>query len=153
MDGYVEGVDCKSMDSMICDRCWAQAWSEAIEGIEDQGSSSSSSTFANVGRNAQANANASKAAEESGSQAIARKLREQEELDAEVVRVMDVLKRGYIFCQMMLEEPVEAYDYIDCLYTKAKQCSRVSYMQWQERIDLGAFQNCWECGLAQSMCQ
>ena len=26
-------------------------------------------------------------------------------------------------------------------------------MQWREGIDLGQFQNCWECGLSQSICR
>jgi superfamily II DNA helicase RecQ len=162
--GDGEAVDCYSTGSVMCDWCQTQRTRPGLgqqrssdsSGGQDQESSQASQASASTSTSVVAVAAA-------GAQLIGQRLRTLQEQDESLIRAMDQLQKGCIYCQLIhagdhgeiLSQGIswgQLHTYAECADAEANQCGFVEYEGWRRGIDLGQFQHCWRCGLSQEIC-
>jgi superfamily II DNA helicase RecQ len=147
LDGDIKGTDCKSTDSVLCDRCIIEIRKAAFEEVIQEGSAIDKTDETNESK------------EEDGQQAIAQTMYDMEEQDEKMLRIMNRLQGGCIYCKLMFlgGEEEQAYSsthtHLNCIDAKEVGCSVNSYKKWREGVDFGQSKHCWECGLSQRICR
>ena len=144
MDRDIKGTNCKSTDSVLCDRCIIEIRKAAFEEVIQDGSAIDKTD---------------EKKEEDGQQAIAQTMYDIEEQDEKMLRVMNTLQGGCIHCKLMFMggEEEQAYSsthtHSNCVDAKEVGCSIKLYEKWREGVDFGQCKHCWECGLSQRICR
>jgi hypothetical protein len=150
-DGEMEGADCRSTDSILCDWCCVNLRRPTALGYQNEEI-----------RGEYNDAVSSEAAPETsrevrGSQMIAGRLKELAEADELVFQAMDVLKGGCVYCEFdridgrAHEQP---HPYAECFAAEADRVGYCNFQQWREKVDFGKeFGHCFDCGLPQKICR
>lgn len=138
-DGEESGSDCKSTDSVYCDRC-------KIPGPRQVGGDRGGEVETGE---------VQEETEVQGSQVIAGKLQELAAEDEMLIKVMDGFKGQCLFCVLTTSNPTteDMHTYSGCSYAERCDCSIRSYKAWRKELDLGEYMHCWECGLSQKICR
>jgi hypothetical protein len=123
-DGALTGSDCITTDSILCDRC---------ADLVALGSGSRSP--------------------ESSTTAIHQALQSHVCRDEQLARFHQLLHRHCIYCQLMRVEGEEySHCHQDCPHAPSKRCGLETYRQWRSRLRLAGRDQCFRCGLPQSIC-
>jgi superfamily II DNA helicase RecQ len=129
LDGDLEGADCVTTDSVLCDRC-----QESLQQRESRASGSGSP-------------------EESGINAIHQALQVDTHRNEQLERFHQLLHAHCIYCQLMRPEgEEEGHCHGDCPHAAGKNCDVEAYRQWRSRLRLAPRHQCFRCGLSQSIC-
>ena len=142
LDGDVKGTDCISTDSVLCDQCMREVRRAVIlEAIDDTEAIDNTGIEEAI---AEDNKKEAEDQEESGNQAIGRKLQEIESGNESMMWVMDRLQRRCIYCELFYKDEYirEAYKYVDCKGARYKRCDIRVYRQWRKGIDMEQSGNC-----------
>jgi superfamily II DNA helicase RecQ len=136
LDGHIDRTSCIETDSILCDRCEASLESREANSTtkEDSGSGSGSGL-------------------ENGAEAIHQALRAEVQRDEQLERFHQLLHGHCIYCQLMREEGEEdSHCHQDCPYAAETSCDVAAYRQWRSRLKLARRDQCFRCGLSQSIC-
>jgi superfamily II DNA helicase RecQ len=139
LDGDLEGADCVTTDSILCDRCQElleQGYSSQEENRLEESSSSGGG---------------------SGSLESSNAIHQAYQLDAQrteqLERFHQLLHAHCIYCQLMRPEgEEEGHCHGDCPHAAGKNCDVEAYRQWRSRLRLAPRHQCFRCGLSQSIC-
>jgi hypothetical protein len=88
---------------------------------------------------------------ENGAEAIHQALRAEVQQDEQLERFHQLLHGYCIYCQM-IEEEEQSHCHQDCPYASEKRCDVEAYRQWRSRLQLARRDQCFRCGLSQSIC-
>ena len=88
----------------------------------------------------------------SGQQYIRQQLRALQESYKVIIKVIDQLQGGCIYCRLMMKRE-QLHAYSKCGAAQADQCGYAAYQQWREEVDFGQARHCWSYRLSQSICQ
>ena len=132
LDGHLDATSCLATDSILCDRCDASLELREVKSETVEGSGSGSGL-------------------ENGAEAIHQALRGEVQQDEQLERFHQLLHSHCIYCQLMLDEQ-NNHCHQDCPYAAAKSCDVVAYRQWRSRLQLATRDQCFRCGLSQSIC-
>ena len=135
LDGHLEATSCITMDSILCDRC--QVLPEPRE-VEIPGEDETQDS----GRGSRL---------ENGAEAIHQALQGEVRQDEQLERFHRLLHAYCIYCKVIREEE-ESHCHRDCPYAVEKDCDIVAYQQWRSQLTLAPRQQCFRCGLSQSIC-
>jgi superfamily II DNA helicase RecQ len=134
LDGYVKGADCLRTDSILCDRCQESLEQRSRPGSgikEDSGSGS----------------------QESGIEAIYQALQLDIHRNEQLERFHQLLHAHCIYCQLMRVEGEEySHCHRDCPHAASRNCNIEAYRQWRSQLTLASCDQCFRCGLSQSVC-
>jgi superfamily II DNA or RNA helicase len=166
LDGESGGADCKSTDSVFCDRC--KAHSSGRMGPERrgvQGGWQGQGEQENKQEGQQGREQEGKQ-EPSGQQMIGQRLRALQEAHDSMIKAMDRLQGRCIYCTLMHKHGQmgasisqghrsigELHEYAECLDAKAEGCGFSAYQRWRKGVSFGQAKHCWECGLSQRVCR
>jgi len=142
MDGSA-GDSCHESDSMFCDRCRA---------------SSRAPTATAVGSQPEVEVPVKEHTSQEGPSGLAMietRLRKVEASHEQMIRVIEYLQGGCVFCRLSRggEGDAAPHDYFDCTLAAASGCGKERYQAWREKVDFGKSKHCWECGLSQQICR
>jgi superfamily II DNA helicase RecQ len=156
-DGEEHGsIDCRQMDWVFCDFCNVRSHQERVlKLLEEQGEEQEQ------GKDEDQDQGAGSDKEISGRELIIKASYEAEESEEQMFKVMEELKEQCIYCMLIrgesnrwkMSEGEGAHLYEDCSEAKSKGCGVLDYKQWRSKIDLGAGQDCYKCGLSQRVCK
>lgn len=122
LDGDLEGADCVTTDSIPCDRC---------HGLVGQGSGSGEDSIEAIHQAHQLDA----------------------QRDEQLERFHQLLHAHCIFCQLMLPDGEEhSHCHQECRQAPRRKCDIEAYRQWRSRLQLAPRNQCFRCGLSQSVC-
>lgn len=143
MDGDTGGDGCHESDSVFCDRCRMMSRVPAAIAVERRPEVE-----------VKVHENASQAGP-SGLAIIKERLGKVEASHEQMIRVMEYLQGGCVFCRLSRggEGDADPHDYFDCLLAVASGCGNEKYQAWREKVDFGKSKHCWECGLSQQICR
>jgi len=129
LDGHLEGTDCITTDSILCDWC-----EQSLQPEDTSGSGSSSQ-------------------DDSGAEAIHQALRLEVQRDEQLERFHQLLHAHCIYCQLMRPEgEEESHCHGDCPHAASQGCDVKAYRRWRSRLQLAPRDQCFRCGLSQSIC-
>ena len=57
-----------------------------------------------------------------------------------------------IYCRLMLDQKGDSHCHRDCPHVAARSCDVEAYRQWRSRLTLARRDQCFRCGLSQSIC-
>jgi hypothetical protein len=138
LDGHVEGTDCLTTDSILCDRCQESLEQGRGSHEEDCVEDGSGSGGGSPDRSAEAI-----------HQAYQRDIQRNEQLE----RFHQLLHAHCIYCQLMRVEGEEySHCHRDCPHAADHNCDLQAYQQWRSRLQLAPRDQCFRCGLSQSVC-
>lgn len=133
LDSDLKGTDCITTDSIPCDRCQ--------EPLEQGGSQVERSSSRGSG------------GLESGAEAIHRAYQDNIRRDEQLDRFHQLLHTHCIYCQLLHIEGEEySHRHSDCPHAADQNCSIEAYRQWRLRLQLAPRNQCFRCGLSQSVC-
>jgi superfamily II DNA helicase RecQ len=130
LDGHLEGTDCITTDSILCDWC-----EQSLQPEDTSGSGSGSGSQ-----------------DESGAKAIHQALRLEVQRDEQLERFHQLLHAYCIYCQLMRGGEEYSHCHRDCPYAGNQKCDVQAYRQWRSRLKLAPRDQCFRCGLSQSVC-
>jgi superfamily II DNA helicase RecQ len=139
LDGDIKGTDCKSTDSVLCNRCIIEIRKAAFEEVIQEGSAIDKTDETNKKKESR---------EEDGQQAIAQTMYNIKERDKEMFLIMNTLQGGCIYCKLMFlgGEEEQAYSsthtHLNCIDAKEVGCSIDSYKKWREGVDFRQSKHC-----------
>lgn len=134
LDGELKGTDCISTDSILCDQC--QKISR--QGCRNQDQDYIKSEDSSPSRAIMAI-----------DQALWLEVWQHEQLE----RFHQLLHAHCIYCQLMLAAGEESsHCHRDCSQAGSQKCDIQAYQQWRSRLRLAARDQCFRCGLSQTIC-
>jgi superfamily II DNA helicase RecQ len=133
LDGYTDATSCIATDSILCDRCEALLEPGEVKSESEEGSGSGSSL-------------------ENGAEAIHQALRSEVQQDEQLERFHQMLHGHCIYCRLMLDQKGDSHCHRDCPHVAARSCDVEAYRQWRSRLTLARRDQCFRCGLSQSIC-
>ena len=133
LDGQSEESSCIATDSILCDRCQ--------ESIQQEGSHGSGS------------GSGSGSQDEKSTNAIHQALQLGVQRNEQLEEFHQLLHGYCIYCQFMHpEERGESHCHHDCAEATTNCCGIKAYQQWRSGLELAARDQCFRCGLSQSIC-
>ena len=91
--------------------------------------------------------------QESGVEAIHQALQLDIQQNEQLERFHQLLHAHCIYCQLIRDEGEEySHCHQDCPYAGQKGCDVMAYRQWRSRLKLASRDQCFRCGLSQSVC-
>jgi hypothetical protein len=148
LDGDVCGADCLTTDSIFCDQCQesveqrGRAESETKEGSGRAESETDSGSSSGSGR------------QESSVEAIHQALQVNIQQDEQLERFHQLLHAHCIYCQLMRVEGEEySHCHRDCPHAGSKNCEIETYRRWRSQLQLAPRDQCFRCGLSQTVCR
>jgi superfamily II DNA helicase RecQ len=160
-DGKVDGTDCKSTDSVFCDRCKGSN----RPGVAGRKIDIRMRIKEEEGDRRAEEEGGIEEEEANGAQVIQQRLKASQERHERMIGVMDRLQGRCIYCELInggrMGESIsqgrgsqgQLHTYGDCFEAEASGCGFVGYEAWREGVDLGEYQHCWKCGLSQKVCR
>lgn len=92
--------------------------------------------------------------ESSGMQLIQATSYEDEELQEQMLDVVRLLLSGCIFCRLYYADQEQGdHSYDSCTRAYTHGCGHERFLQWLPTLELRAGQDCYRCGLSQSVCR
>jgi superfamily II DNA helicase RecQ len=136
LDGSTTGADCLTTDSILCDRCQESLEECSSHSVTSSGSGSGSGLH-----------------RENNAEAIHEALRSDIRQDEQLEQFHQLLHAHCIYCQLMLPEGEEySHCHRDCPHAASRNCGVQEYRQWRSRLKLAPKDQCFRCGLSQSIC-
>lgn len=136
MDGEIE-IDCMKTDSVFCDQCQARkVMNAAIPAVASREATSQTVP-----------------SQLSGPECIDQQLQGVAASQEQLMRVMEQLQGGCIYCQLKFEGRQESHEYQQCTRAAEDECSWVDFQVWRKTADLGQHKHCYKCGLSQKICR
>lgn len=144
LDGHVEGTDCVTTDSILCDRC--QSSLKQGSGSQDEDCVEGEGEGACSGGSGSGRPNSTEAIHEA--------LKLQVGRNEQLGRFHQLLHAHCIYCQLMREEGEEySHCHGDCPHAGSRNCDVQAYRRWRSRLKLAPRDQCFRCGLSQSVCK
>jgi len=127
LDGQVGDTSCLATDSIPCDQC------NRSPELETHGSGNT---------------------HESSAPEIHQALQVEVQRDEQLERFHQLLHAHCIYCQLMrVEGEEESHCHKECPYAGEQECDIRAYQQWRSGLELAARNQCFRCGLGQSVCR
>jgi len=147
LDGDVDGTDCLTTDSILCDRCHESVEEEGRGG----GGGSVDESSGSVGESVD---ESSSRPDKSGIEAIHQAQQLHIQRNERLEQFHQLLHAHCIYCQLMRPEGEEySHCHGDCPHAGEQKCDMETYRRWRSRVKLGRRDQCFRCGLSQSLCR
>jgi hypothetical protein len=153
LDGHLEGTDCITTDSILCDRCQELVEIRGGSGHGGDGSGSGRSGGRGGGRGGSSLSLSLRGSSSDNAALIHQAYQLDAQRTEQLERFHQLLYAHCIYCELMrLEGEEYSHWHKDCPHAHRQRCDVKAYQQWRSQLRLATRDQCFRCGLSQSLC-